>query len=143
LEAFLSGNFRRFTIAEVDADLVRAVREADGFYEVNVAHSDRISTERIGPVELLNPTVEEDARRLVEAVAEADELATALPSVAFYGRGGNSSVAGVLAEGVRAALRFWLAESWPGESRQSRDAIAILDMLDDNHAVKRKGNGAA
>ena len=102
-EAVRSGNFERFVIAEIDAELVRAVRAADGFCQINVARADKITTEKIGPVEILNPTVEDDRRRLIDAIARADELATALPSVEFFTRGGGASVAGLLAEGLRKA----------------------------------------
>ena len=61
------------------------------------------SEEKIGPIEILNPTVEDDRRRLIEAIVAADELATALPSVEFFTRGGEASVAGLLAEGLRRA----------------------------------------
>lgn len=99
-EALRSGRFDTVTIAEVDAALVRAIRESDGFYHLNVAHKDGIVTERLGPVRILNPTVAEDRRFLIEAIAEADELATALPSVEFFSRGGESSVASLLAAGL-------------------------------------------
>ncbi len=104
-EAVRSGNFPSIVIAEVDAGLVRAVRESDGGCQINVAHADGITTERIGPVQLLNPTVAEDRVRLIEAIAAADELATALPSVEFFARGGEASVAALLAASLRQAAR--------------------------------------
>src|SRR5215831_19157295 len=100
-EAIRSGNFQNCIIAEIDSDVVQAVGSAGGFYEINVAHADRISTARLGPVQLLNPTVEKDRHLLLEAIADADEMATALPSVEFYTRGGDASVASLLAEGLQ------------------------------------------
>ncbi len=102
-EALRSGNFARVVIAEVDAKLVRATREAGGMYRLNVAHPDGISAETLGPVSLFNPTVAEDRRSLLAAIADADELATALPSVEFYARGGEASVASLLSAGLGAA----------------------------------------
>ena len=96
-EAQRSGNFGSLVIAEVDADLVRAVRAAGGICHVNIAHRDRISRERIGPVEMLNPADAADRARLIDAIVGADELATALPSVDFFTRGGDASVASLLA----------------------------------------------
>lgn len=104
-EALRSGTFARVVIAEVDAELVRAVREAGGLCRINVAHPDGITTETVGPVCMLNPAVAEDRRRLIEDIAGADELATALPSVEFYRRGGDASVAAVLAAGLGASGR--------------------------------------
>ena len=101
-EAFLSGRFGRLVAAEVQPDVVKAVRQAEGRYAVNVAHQDRIDTVLIGPVELLNPGEEADRRRLIEAVATADELATALPSVDHYVLTEPGSPHRVLAEGLRA-----------------------------------------
>ena len=36
-EAFMSGNFSRYVVAEVDAELVKAVRENGGAYAINIA----------------------------------------------------------------------------------------------------------
>jgi mannitol-1-phosphate 5-dehydrogenase len=104
-EAIRSGNFNNYVIAEIDSDIVQAVRQAGGFYEVNVAHENSITTVRLGPVLLLNPTVEADRVRLIEAIADADEFATALPSVQFYSRGNEASVSNLLAEGWRKVAR--------------------------------------
>ena len=73
-EAYASGNFERFVVAEVDSALVKAVRDNAGRCDVNIA------------------------RRA--AVAEADELATTLPSVRFYDVGKDTSVAGMIAQGL-------------------------------------------
>ncbi len=102
-EALRSGNFERFVIAEVDAALVRAVREAGGMCRINIAHPTGITSETIGPIQMLNPTVAGDRRQLIEAIANADELATALPSVDFFTRGGEASVASLLSAGLGAA----------------------------------------
>lgn len=102
-EAFRSGNFSRFVIAEVDAAIVQAVRSAGGGYTINIARPDRIEPATISGVELYNPAVPEDRQQILQAIAESDELATSLPSVAFFDRGGQTSVARTLADGL--ALR--------------------------------------
>lgn len=83
-EAFHSGNFGRLVIAEVVPSVVEGLRRAGGFFSLNIAHFDRIETVRIGPVEVYNPSVEADHAALVDAIASADELATAIPSVRLY-----------------------------------------------------------
>ncbi len=96
-EAFKSGNFDRLVVAEVMPDVVDAVRKNDG-YSVNVASSSGIEPHRFQGLEIYNPAVSRDWKSLVAAVAEADEIATALPSVDFYDRG-EASVARLLREG--------------------------------------------
>lgn len=100
-EAHCSGNFGRYVIAEVDAGLVAAVRAAGGRYSINVAHPDRIEQRVVDGVRLCNPAEEPDRCELAEAVAVADEMATALPSVRFYDAGDATSVVNLLADGFR------------------------------------------
>jgi len=83
----------RRVVSEVDAVLVAAIR-ASGSIAVNVASADGVSVERVTGIEVLNPSVEQERAALIELVAEADELATALPSVAVY-----KHVAPILAAG--------------------------------------------
>jgi hypothetical protein len=83
-EAFRSGNFRRLMVAEVMPKAVMALRQSAGQYAVNVAYYDRVEAVEIGPVEIANPEDECDRELLAAAVAEAAEIATALPSVAYY-----------------------------------------------------------
>lgn len=100
-EAHRSGSFDRLVVAEVLPDVVAAVRRA-GAFTVNIGHADRSERLQVGPVEIYAPQAPADRAALVAAVAEASELATALPSVDFYARGGEQSVAAMLAEGLRA-----------------------------------------
>jgi len=100
-EAYRSGNFNRYVIAEIDAHLVRAVREAGGQYSVNIAHPDRIQHVVVDRVRLCDPAASSDRAELVEAISAADEMATALPSVGFYDTGDATSVVQLLANGLR------------------------------------------
>ncbi len=103
-EAFRSGAFRRFVVAEVQPDVVASVRGARGFFTVNIAHPERVESARLGPVEIENPGEPPDRARLIATVAEAAEIATAVPSVAFYRSPGPGSLHRVLAAGFQ--LRF-------------------------------------
>lgn len=98
-EAQRSGNFDRLVVAEVVPETVQALRNAGGRYPVQVATTCGLITEEVRGVEVFNPTVPEDRKALVAAIAEAHELATALPSVDFYDKGA-ASVAAILAEGL-------------------------------------------
>ena len=101
-EAFKSRNFSRFVAADVDTELVDRVRENSGYYNTNVAAQNGIRHEKIGKIEIYNPLNESDRNAIVKAVAESDEIATALPSVDFYDSGGASGVAGLIAAGLKA-----------------------------------------
>lgn len=100
-EAFRSGIFNRFVVAEVAPAVVDAIRRAGGRYRVNVATATGIAVHEIGPIEIFNPLVGADRERLVAAVSQADEIATALPSVKFYGAGEPGSVVDILAAGLK------------------------------------------
>jgi len=124
-EAYQSGNFDRFVVAEVMPDVVKAVREGGGLYRVNVAYADGIKSFEIRGIEILNPTVESDRQALIEAVAGADELATALPSVKFFGQGEPGSVVDLLCAGFKARLKR-------GDRRRS----VIYTAENHNHAAE-------
>jgi mannitol-1-phosphate 5-dehydrogenase len=100
-EAFASGAFCRLVVAEVLPDVVAAVRRAEGRFTVNIAHPDRVEHTEVGPVEIEDPASAPDRERLVEAIAQAEEIATAIPSVAYYVSEGPGSLHHILAEGLR------------------------------------------
>jgi mannitol-1-phosphate 5-dehydrogenase len=102
-EAHASGKFDRFVVAEVLPEVVDAVRQSGGRYGVNIAGAQGIEKKEITGITILNPNDPADREALVAAVADADELACALPSVRFYETGGAASVVNVLADGF--ALR--------------------------------------
>jgi len=99
-EAFHSGEFRRFVVVEVMPETVAAVRREGGYFCVNIAHPDRVESARIGPVEIYNPTVEADRLNILAAIVEAEEIATAVPSVAFYVSDKVGSIHRLLADGL-------------------------------------------
>ncbi len=120
-EAFKSGNFSRIAVAEIDRQLVEAVKANKGSYYVNVAKSDGIEPQKIGSVELLNPSVSQDKRLLADALARSTEIVTCLPSVNFYASGGENSVASLIAEGL-------------GKSRA--EGTIIYTAENNNHAAE-------
>ena len=77
------GGFDRIVIAEVN-DKLKAAVNAVHSVTVNIAADDRVYSETYQNVEVYNPNDPEDVKKLIEAAAEASELATALPSVKFY-----------------------------------------------------------
>lgn len=91
-EAFKSGNFERIVVAEIDQKLVDAIRADNGSYCINIAAGNGISLKKIDGIEIFNPTVESDRDELLNALSQATEIVTSLPSVDFYDMGKNSVV---------------------------------------------------
>jgi len=77
------GGMERIIIAEVDPEIVKAVRASSGI-TINVAGTDSIRQEQIRNVEIYNPTVPADLKQLIGIASDADEIATALPGVNFF-----------------------------------------------------------
>ncbi len=98
-EAFQSGNFDPLVVAEVVPEVIGALRRSGGRYRVSIATRSGLDVREVTGVEALNPNDPADRAALIAAVAEARELATALPSVEFYDHG-SASVAHILAEGL-------------------------------------------
>ncbi len=99
-EAFNSGAFRRLVVVEVVPEVVQAVRQEGGFFCVNIAHRDRVESACLGPVEIYDPGVEADRKNILAAIAEAEEIATAVPSVGFYVSEKPGSIHRLLADGL-------------------------------------------
>ena len=100
LEAQDSGNFDSFVIVEIDRELVAATRDNGGNVVVNVAHAEGIEKRTLSGISIFNPADDLDREKIVAAVHEADELATAVPSVGLYDAGGRASIVSLLAEGI-------------------------------------------
>jgi len=133
-EAFGSGHFRRLVVAEVLPEVVAEIRDAGGMYSVNVAHADRVETVQIGPIEIYDPSVETDRGELVAAIAEAQEIATAIPSVTFYENEGPASLHRVLAAGLtrrRGPAVVYAAENHNRAAEILEDLVRHEAGLDD------------
>jgi mannitol-1-phosphate/altronate dehydrogenase len=102
-EAHQSKNFTRLVVAEVVPDTVSALRQA-GRYTVNIATQDGVKATEIGPVEVLNPNVAADRELLIQRIAGACEIGTALPSVNFFGNGKEGDVTDILRRAIQLKL---------------------------------------
>ena len=100
-EAFRARAFERLVVAEILPDLIDAVRQAGGQFVINIAHADRVERVNLGPVELEDTAIEADRQRLIAAIAEAEEMGTAIPSVKDYASDKPGSVHRLLAAGLR------------------------------------------
>jgi len=99
-EAYHIDPNRNLIVAEVIPEVVSAVKQAGGAFHVNIAFQDRIEVARVENLDIKNPTIQKDRNYLIEAIACASEIGTALPSVEFYHLNGNKSVSGIIAEGL-------------------------------------------
>ncbi|MFA6290265.1 MAG: hypothetical protein WC637_00715 [Victivallales bacterium] len=79
----ISGGFDRIVLADVDAELVNAVRQT-GSITVNTAGIDGIQRDTWQRIEIYNPMVAEDLKQLIAIATEALVVVTALPSTNFY-----------------------------------------------------------
>ena len=134
-EAHVSGAFDRLVVAEIDADVVAALRAADGAYVVNVAHADGLETVCVKGVEIYNPAVARDREALMDAVAESSELATALPDVRCYDTGAPASPAAILAEGLRRKARKGHAQAALYAGENNLKAAAALQAALRKHGA--------
>jgi mannitol-1-phosphate 5-dehydrogenase len=139
-EAYRSGNFARLVVAEVLPDLVANLRQAGGEYTLNIAHPDRVESVRIGPVEIYDPSVAVDRERLVDALIEAQEIGTAIPSVALYRSAGPGSLHRLLAEGLqgKVAVNAPAAVVYAAENHNHAAEIledAVLDEMPSERQV--------
>ena len=145
LEAHRSGNFSRLVVTEVVPGVVRAFRSAGGCCRVNIAGDRAVETLELSGLEIYNPLEAEDRRNLEAAIAEASEIAMALPSVEFFSRG-KPSPAEVLAAGLARRITsdsvsqtiVYAAENHHEAAQLLRAAVA--DRLDPrlNEALGRR-----
>ncbi len=98
-EAFNSNNFNKFVILEVNKEIVEAVRNWGNKIVINTAKKDSIVKSVISGFEIYNPDDPEDHEAVRSSIYQADEIATAIPSVEFYDAGKNS-IAHLLAENI-------------------------------------------
>jgi mannitol-1-phosphate 5-dehydrogenase len=99
LEAYRSNNFQRIVVADVLPQIVQHIRQAGGTYCVNVAGPEGVGQHEVSGIEIYDPADSADEAALVAAISEADEIATALPSVDFYCRA-TPSPARLIAQGI-------------------------------------------
>ncbi len=98
-EASQSCGFDRLVVAEVLPEVVNAMRRAGGCYRLNVATRHGVDIHEIKGIEVFNPTDPSDRDPFLQALSEASEIATALPSVEFF-TCGEPSAATLLARAL-------------------------------------------
>jgi mannitol-1-phosphate 5-dehydrogenase len=139
--------FERVVIAYRRPEVIAAVREAGGYYGLNIASEDVVVQEQVGPVEMLNLYDPAEREQLIAALAEASEVVTALSSVDDYAASepgsepaselgselASESIAEVLAQGLLRQLEhdpamrkpciFYAAENHHHAAERLQEAI--------------------
>lgn len=100
-EAMKSDNFSRYVILEINADLVKTVRNSGYTISINTATDSGIVTSKISGLEIFNPCDPADIPAIDRAISEADEMATAIPSTRHYDSGGEFSIIMLLARNLQ------------------------------------------
>ncbi len=118
-------------VADVLPDIVNSVRQAGGRFFVNIARLDRRETAEVGPVEILDTASARDRHSLIGAVAEAEEIATAVPSIQNYTAPGEGSIHRLLAEGLRRKVQAHLPRAVVYAAENHNQAAEILE----NHVL--------
>ncbi|OIO97142.1 MAG: hypothetical protein AUK03_02930 [Anaerolineae bacterium CG2_30_64_16] len=138
-EACLTGVFDRMVVAEVAPGVVTALRKAGGWLRVNIAHADQIEQAEIGPIEIEDPAQAPDRQRLIEAIAAAEEIGTAIPSVDYYVTAGPGSLHRVLTAGLRrkATRRGPRAVVYTAENHNHAAELLAAAVLDEIPAGER------
>jgi mannitol-1-phosphate 5-dehydrogenase len=129
-EAHATGDYAPPLVVDVRADLVAGLRADDGHFRVNIARADRVDVAEVGPITLADSTLPAEAELAIEAIAGADELASALPSVAFYRTDGVSSPHRMLAEGLRRRTRSTPLIVFCAENHRSAAALLQAAVLE-------------
>ena len=111
------GGFDRIVVAEVDETVKNAVNSNGGSITVNIAAKDHVYKEVYSNLELYSPAKPEELEKLIDAAANATEIATALPSVKFFG-----------------PTAAWLRE---GFRRNPNATRYIYTAENDNHAAEK------
>lgn len=100
-EAWKCSEFATVAVAEIDAEVVKAVRANNDRYSINIARKNGIETLDVEGVKLFNTRVAADRRNMLAYLADATEIVTSLPSVDFFDAGGQNSVAALIGQGLQ------------------------------------------
>ena len=100
LEAKKSGNFNRYVILEVNQKLVEKIKEANCTIYINTATENGIVKSKISDIEIYNPQDVSESKSIESVISQADEMATAIPSIDYYSHGGDNSIVNLLARNL-------------------------------------------
>ncbi len=138
-EAQRTGEYAPPLVVDVREDLVAGTRAAGGRVRVNIARADRVDVAELGPIEVADSAVTAERARIIEAIAAADEFASALPSVAFYRSDAANSPHRLLAEGLQDRTAAQPLIVYCAENHRSAAALleeAVLEVIPAGERVR-------
>jgi mannitol-1-phosphate/altronate dehydrogenase len=97
-----------------------------------------VDVAEVGPITVADSTVPAEAELGIEAIAGADEFASALPSVAFYQTDGSNSPHRLLGEGLRRRRRTTPLIVFCAENHRSAAELLEAAVLDAVPAEERE-----
>lgn len=137
-EAHISGNFDRLVIGYRRPEVIQAIRDNNGFIALNIAHQDHIETVQLGPIELYDVKDNHGQAKLIEALIEATEIATALSSVKDYESESNGSVHKLLARTFQAKQSQAIVYAAENDNHAAEKLrTAVLSELKDNSSLAK------
>lgn len=83
-------------LSDVDPIKVEQIRKNKNSYYINIAYFDRISSVKVGPVEIYNLNIPEERSKIVKFISQANDIVTAVPDISAYQEG----VSDLLKEGL-------------------------------------------
>ena len=92
--ARLSG--MKVILSDVDSVKVDRIRNNNNFYYINIAYFDRISSVKVGPVEIYNLNIPEERNKIIKFITQANDIITAVPDISVYQKG----ISSLLREGL-------------------------------------------
>ncbi len=137
-EAYMSKNFSRFVVADIDRELVDAVKSNRGCYSINIARKNCIDQFTVEGMEIFNTLEPEGFKKVVDAVSESDEICTALPSVNVYSAGDKISVVSAIRQGLLQRDRTLPTIIYTAENNNRAAEILLGHISQEIHEVRLK-----
>lgn len=144
-QAQKSTEFDRLVIAYRRAEIIEDIRKNDGCFELNIAHKNHIEKISIGPIEIYDVNKPAEQRKIIEAIAEASEIATAVSSTTDYLADTSASIHRLLAKGLvqkidnnKTACVIYTAENDKQAAQKLAEAIKTEISRDQYHNLENK-----
>ncbi len=83
-------------LSDVDSVKVDRIRKNKNSYYINIAYFDRISSVKVGPVEIYNLNIPEERNEILKFITQANDIVTAVPNISIYQKG----ISDLLREGL-------------------------------------------
>jgi mannitol-1-phosphate 5-dehydrogenase len=137
-EAHRAGTYAPPLVVDVRADLVAGLRADGGRFRLNIARSDRVDVAEVGPLRVADASIPAGRAVAIEAIAAADELATALPGVEAYRSDAPSSPVRILAEALSRRTVSRPLVVYAAENQRAAAGLLASSVLDAVEPARRE-----